>query len=379
MLNKDEINNSLLGYLLNKQSAQERQATEAWIRESTENRRYFEEFRQAHIRLQQAVQSEVIAGNYNQLQRKIRRRSVFRKAMRVAALITLMIGSGYGIYFLRQKPVTVAPVAQRTVHPGSSQAILHLSSGRIVGIDTSKQSFQEPDGTLITIAANGSVNYHTETPSSSGQQLLNRLEVPRGGEFCITLNDGTKVWLNSESELQYPTQFSEDQRIVYLKGEAYFDVAHLSQTPFIVKVVDMNVKVYGTQFNINSHVQGKIETVLVKGSIGISRLGNEEIMMQPNQKATYHNNRIKVEEVDPLPYTAWKNGFFMFHNETLEIIMDKLSRWYDVEVFYTANQAKTVRLSGMLERYKDVNHLLRYFEKISDVRFTVKGNTITVQ
>lgn len=378
MLNKDEIDNRLLNYLLDGQSAQERQATEEWIGQSAENRQYFEEFREAHLRLVQAVQSAAIEGDYPSLHRKINRRSIFRRGMRIAALIALFIGSGYGVYFLHQKSSNLLPVAQTTIHPGSSQAILYLSSGQQIAVDTGSQSFREPDGTLITIAANGSVNYQSDRHSSDSPELLNRLEIPRGGEFCVTLDDGTKVWLNSESELRYPTQFNEDQRIVYLKGEAYFDVAHLPATPFIVKVADLNIKVYGTQFNINSQTPGKIETVLVKGSIGISHADNEEILLRPNQKAAYRNNRIEVEEVDVLPYIAWKKGYFMFHDETLESIMEQLSRWYNVEVFYAGQQAKNVRLSGVLERYKEINELLRHFEKISDVRFTVRQNIVTV-
>lgn len=381
MFKNNEIDSILLRYLLNELNAEERQAAQKWISENTENRLYFENFRKFHHQVQYVVQSEAIRSEYSTLSRKIHLRSWKRRLSGIAAGILLLLGAGTGIYLFnpQSEPENIAATTS-AIQPGSSHAILHLSSGEKINLEGHDQQLQEKDGTTIRISENGTLDYNPSAPTATPEMLANRLEIPRGGEFKLILSDGTEVWLNSETELQYPTTFTGKERIVKLKGEAYFKVAKNTRSPFIVRVNDMQVKVYGTQFNINTQNKGKIETVLVNGSIGITYQG-EEILLTPSQKAelSEKTQKISVENVNVLPYIAWKEGNFMFHNESLESIMEKLGRWYDIQVFYTNEHVKTIHLSGMLERYKDVNELFHHFEKISSAKFIVKGNTVTIQ
>jgi transmembrane sensor len=220
------------------------------------------------------------------------------------------------------------------------------------------------------------LNY-AESANISTANLINRLEIPRGGEFKIKLADGTEVWLNAETELRYPTVFSSLERRVKLQGEGYFKVAKNEKQPFIVEVGDIEVKVYGTQFNISTQNKDNIETVLVSGSVSI-RHHDQETHLNPSQKAAYTSSgKLTIEEVDVLPYITWKDGNFMFQNESLESVMNKLARWYDLDVFYLNEQTKN--LSGMMTRYKEVSELFHYFEKISTARFIIKGRTVTVK
>ena len=222
------------------------------------------------------------------------------------------------------------------------------------------------------------MNY-SESANISTANLINRLEIPRGGEFKIKLADGTEVWLNAETELRYPTVFSSLERRVKLQGEGYFKVAKNEKQPFIVEVGDIEIKVYGTQFNISTQNKDNIETVLVSGSVSI-RHHDQEIHLTPSQKAAYTSSgKLTIEEVDVLPYITWKDGNFMFQNESLESIMNKLARWYDLDVFYLNEQTKNIHLSGMMARYKEVSELFHYFEKISTARFIIKGRTVTVK
>ncbi|MFR3332144.1 MAG: FecR domain-containing protein [Odoribacter splanchnicus] len=381
MLKNNEIDSTLLRYLLNELNAEERQSVQKWISEKRENRIYFENFRTLYHQLQYVVQSEAIQSRYSVLSRKIHLRSWRRRLSGIAAGILLLLGTGIGIYLFyhQSEPENIATTTS-AIQPGSSHAILHLSSGEKINLEGNKGQLQEKDGTTIRISENGTLDYNPSAPTATPEILANRLEIPRGGEFKLTLSDGTEIWLNSETELQYPTTFTAKERIVKLKGEAYFKVAKNPRFPFIVMVNDIQVKVYGTQFNINTQNKGKIETVLVNGSIGITYHG-EEIRLTPSQKAelSEKTQKISVENVNVLPYIAWKEGNFMFHNESLESIMEKLSRWYDIQVFYTNEYVKTIHLSGMLERYKDVNELFHHFEKISSAKFIVKGNTVTIQ
>ena len=205
----------------------------------------------------------------------------------------------------------------------------------------------------------------------------NTLEVPRGAEYELILADGTHVWLNAETELRYPVQFNGKERVVYLKGEAYFEVSKNKEKPFLVQVDDMSVKVYGTEFNVNTY--NNIETVLVTGSVSMNQ-GGKEVLLKPNQKGVFDqvSGKITVADVDVLAYVSWKNGDFIFRNESLNSIMDKLSRWYGLEVLYQDARLQNVRLSGNLKRYKDVRELFVSFEKISDARFKVQGNKVIV-
>lgn len=373
---KEEI---LLQYLLKELSPEGDKAVEDWIEEDPENRRYFEQFRKAHTHLRQTIKQEVIRGNYQDIHHRIFRRKTLRKWSRIAAVVTLFLGAASGIYMMnRFSQPEILPVAADLIPPGSSKAILHLSSGEIVNLGNRKETILEQDGSAIDVMASGQLNYDTSTQKEK-DTYLNRLEVPRGGEFRLTLADGTEVWLNAESELQYPVSFSGPERIVKLSGEAYFKVTKDAQHPFIVQTGELKVKVYGTQFNINTHHKGKIETVLVDGKISLLNQ-KKGTLLKPNQKGEFlpTTGQIAVTDVDVLPYIAWKEGNFMFHNETLENIMEKLSRWYDIDVFYTHPEARNIRLSGMLERYNEVNGLFHYFEKISDARFTVKGKTVNI-
>lgn len=373
---KDEI---LLQYLLGELSPEVCKRVEQWKAENPANRRYFENFRQAHLSLQQTVRYEVIRGNYPPFRTRLRRRRSLHRWSRIAAVVVLFLGAAGSLYRIYTPSYENLTIANSTILPGSSQAILHLSSGQIIRLNNNGQTLREQDGTTIDVREAGQLSY---SPASSEKTvtLTNRLEIPRGGEFRLTLSDSTEIWLNAETELQYPTVFSGAERRVRLNGEAYFKIAKNPGHPFIVETGNLKIKVYGTQFNINTQTQGKIETVLVNGSVSLIH-ENQEIRLKPDQKAEFipATGKTDITTVNVLPYIAWKEGNFMFQNESLEIIMEKLSRWYDLNVFYLNHNAKHIRLSGMLKRYDNVTELFRYFEKISDVRFTVKGKTVTIK
>ena len=221
--------------------------------------------------------------------------------------------------------------------------------------------------------------YWSEKHQAEQSESLQSIHVPAGQRAELMLADGTKVWLNSLSTLTFPGHFNGDIRNVKLDGEGYFAVTKNEKQPFIVEVGDIEVKVYGTQFNISTQNKDNIETVLVSGSVSI-RHHDQETHLNPSQKAAYTSSgKLTIEEVDVLPYITWKDGNFMFQNESLESVMNKLARWYDLDVFYLNEQTKNIHLSGMMTRYKEVSELFHYFEKISTARFIIKGRTVTVK
>ena len=272
---------------------------------------------------------------------------------------------------------SVVVVVGDSIQPGKRQAILVLASGEQLKLDSLVQEVTEQEGVAIRII-DGALNYKQSDSVKLLCNAYHQLIIPRGGEYMMQLTDGTKVWLNAATEFRYPAAFVGAERKVYLSGEAYFEVAKDSLHPFIVVADDAQIRVYGTKFDVSNYGTGNIRTVLVEGAVGMQR-GQEEVRLKPGQKGETDGDHIRVTEVDVASYIAWKNGDFIFDNERLEDIIEQISRWYDVDVFYSREQSRDIRLSGDLRRYKEVQSLLYYFERISDIRFSIKGRTIVVE
>ncbi len=383
MTGQNKIDEKLLAYLLDELDDVGREEVELWLEESERNREYFREFQRIHLELQWGVYAREVKSDFNVMRKKLRKRSSLRIWYGVAAAMVILLSVGGMLLWdsekVEEKSVQVAK--KKTIQPGKSQAILVLSSGEEVAMGNVAQQLEEKDGTSVVVSETGRISYEAaegnEVTAKDTTRVMNRLVIPRGGEFNLTLSDGTRVWLNAETELRYPVQFNGKERVVYLKGEAYFEVAKNKKKPFLVQVDDMAVKVYGTEFNVNAY--NKIETVLVTGSVSMNQ-GGKEVLLKPNQKGVFDqvSGKITVADVDVLAYVSWKNGDFIFRNESLNSIMDKLSRWYGLEVLYQDARLQNVRLSGNLKRYKDVRELFVSFEKISDARFKVQGNKVIV-
>ena len=383
MIEQNEIDEKLLAYLLDELDDVGREEVKAWLEESEGNKEYFREFQRVYLEFQWGVYAREVKSDFNVLRKKLRKRSSLQVWYGVAAAVVILLSVG-GILLwnsgeIEEKPVQVAKKV--TIQPGKSQAILVLSSGEEVAMGNVSRQLEEKDGTSVVVSETGRISYQSAEgkggTTKDTARVMNRLVIPRGGEFNLTLSDGTRVWLNAETELRYPVQFNGKERVVYLKGEAYFEVSKNKEKPFLVQVDDMSVKVYGTAFNVNTY--NKIETVLVTGSVSMNQ-GGKEVLLKPNQKGVFDqvSGKITVEDVDVLAYVSWKNGDFIFRNESLNSIMDKLSRWYGLEVLYQDAGLQEVRLSGNLKRYKDVRELFVSFEKISDARFKVQGNKVIV-
>lgn len=171
------------------------------------------------------------------------------------------------------------------------------------------------------------------------------------------------------------------ERRVWLEGEAYFEVTKDAAKPFIVEVNGMEIKVYGTQFNVNTRRDDQMQTTLVEGSVSVKPKGLAEVRLKPNQQAVFNKlvGRVTVREVDVLSYVAWQRGNYYFENKSIGEILDELSLWYDIQVFFMNNEVSNERFSGYLPRYEEIDELLSLIEKTSHVRFEIKGRVIVVR
>ena len=261
------------------------------------------------------------------------------------------------------------------------QAKLILSTGKEIDLTKNIGYIQEQDGFVVALDSNKMLVYDGVQVIESKKTIYNKIIVPRGGEFFLTLSDGTEVWLNADSELEYPVNFVSDERAVKLRGEAYFKVKRDTTKPFRVTSGKYRLQVYGTEFNMNTYHQEEIQVVLVQGAVGFrANLSTPELRLKPNQLGVANEltGKTEIKEVDIYPYIAWKNQDVVFVNERLESIMEKIERWYDVNVFFQNDSLKDVRLYGNIQRYTDIQDLLFFLEKTSGARFGIKDRTIII-
>ena len=314
---------------------------------------------------------------YQAFRSHIRKRKLrkWRRIGYAAAAILLPFVLSISLYLKSEQKNT--SIQSTEIIPGTYQAVLTLSNGQDIFLSPITEK-NKLEATTATLEGNTLVYPETDTTTAP---VYHKITIPRGGEYILRLADGTRVWLNSETELEYPVVFTKKQRQVFLKGEAYFQVAKDCQKPFIVKSGEYQLQVYGTEFNLNTYHTDRIEAVLVKGSIGFrANAGCKEIVLQPEQLgiANTGNGKTEVLDVDVYPYIAWKNKDMVFVNERLESIMEKIERWYDVNVFFQNERLKDLRFYGDMKRYSDIREILAYLEKSSDVRFQVNGRTLIV-
>lgn len=252
------------------------------------------------------------------------------------------------------------------IKPGTTSAVLTLADGR--QFDLQSANTDSLNLLLQKVA-------QTNDEKRTNQIAYHELSIPAGGEFQYTLPDGTKVWLNSESNLRFPKQFEKGQRHVYLRGEAFFDVTKNTRHPFIVTTTKGDIRVYGTRFNITDYEKEDFSAVLVSGSIEYNSPHGESVRLRPSQRVVYNpqSNHIQVNEVDTLLYTSWVNHQFIFRGETLENIMKTLSRWYNFTPVFQSEDIRHIRLSGRLNRHEDVRILLQSYETSTGIKFQINN------
>ena len=212
------------------------------------------------------------------------------------------------------------------------------------------------------------------------EEIFNTLSVPRSTEYQVQLSDGTRVWLNSESELRYPVDFVSTERKVFLRGEAYFQVAKDTNKPFRVVVNDMMVEALGTGFNINAYQDDNcLRTTLVEGKVRVSYSDTrQECILVPGEQAVLKEGVLTSGQVNVDDIIAWKKGRFVFSDMPLETIANQLERWYDVEIRFDDTVAKYYRFTGVMKRYNELEQVLGLIEETTNVRFKVEGRQVRV-
>ena len=316
------------------------------------------------------------------LQQKVKRQHLFQ-IIRYAAILILPL-SVLLLFWLHQEkelpPMNVAVVGVMD-STDMHKVYLVLEGGTKVDLSTPHvDTIRQDDGQLLAVDTLGKLVYNT-VQEEVEELSYHKIVVPRGGEYTVELNDGTRVRLNADSELRFPVKFVGNERKVFLKGEAYFEVERDTSRPFRVDVHgDAIIEVLGTEFNVNAYPENaEIFATLVLGKVRVADLQTDStVVLLPNQQAALSGAGINVKEVNPEDFISWINGRFYFEKMPLEEILIQLGRWYDLQVFWANEELKSYEFTGAIWRDNTIRQTLDMIEKTTDVCFTVSGRTVTV-
>ena len=371
---------SVLGTL----TEEENFVLEEWFQENDRNRVLYQKLSSTVELKHKYKQYENIdvAGAFRINQRRLYQNvpnRVLKRILPYAAVVLLLFG---GVFcFLMNRSGEVREEVPVALSAGGKYAELILANGQKVDLHEGMEMKLRERSSNIQVK--GNVVYYEENKDSVTVEEYNMIRTPLGGEYSLTLADGTKVWLNAMSELRYPVAFGEGVREVELKGEAYFEVEKNDDKPFIVKTDEFNVKVLGTSFNISAYLDSPLShTTLCSGHVRINDRMNpgKEVDILPGEQLLFHrdNREMSVREVDTDVFVSWREGFFQFDNNTVEEVFTILQRWYNIQVFYANVEARQELFTGKLPRFDNLQIIIDLIERVSDLKIEVRGKMIYI-
>lgn len=307
---------------------------------------------------------------------------VLPMVLKIAAAALIFVSVGVYLFYSNTSEPAVATTDDHhpvDVLPGGNKAFLTLADGSRISLNDAKVGELTWQGnSVVHKTTDGELSYDkvgTNDPAVVGS---NSIETPRGGEYQVTLTDGTRVWLNAASKLVFPTAFSGKERRVELTGEAYFEVAQNKAMPFKVTSGDQTIEVLGTHFNINAYPdEAVIRTTLVEGSVRVSDESSTGLLKPGEQSVVKKGEAIRILAVNTSDVVAWKNGLFVFANDNVEGVMRKISRWYDIDVHYTGSITRE-GFVGSVSKFENLSEVLSALELTGLVHFRIEERRVTV-
>ena len=324
--------------------------------------------------LQQINKKEAWAAIQDRIEVPVRKLHIWRYGAAAAVLVL-----GFTIYFsknhLREKQSEKVVATKSVIAPGTDKAILVLANGEQVALG--KGSVYNSTG----VHSNGTEIVYKNNESAKNTIAYNYLTIPRGGQFFINLADGTKVWLNSESKLKFPVNFTDGQprQVELVYGEAYFDVspstAHKGSN-FNVITQNQNVEVLGTEFNIKAYQDSEtIYTTLVEGKVNLSGSFNTTVL-KPGNQSVLENHNIRVTAVDVFNEVSWKEGIFSFQEMPLKDIMKVLERWYDIKTEFKNKAIENSTFNGILDKNQKIEEILNIISNTNKIAYEINQKTV---
>lgn len=306
-----------------------------------------------------------------------RRASFLRYSWRwAAAAVFLIIMAGTAYFSLKKK--AGQPLAVRhteDISPGHNGAVLHLSDGSTVMLDSAQNGTVARQGSMAAVKVNGELKYVGNT----AEAVYNTITTNPGRQWRLSLADGTKVWLNAASSIHYPLAFNGSAREVEITGEAYFEVSPNASQPFIVNVGDERIRVLGTHFNVNAYTdEGGIKATLFEGSVKVSK-GDDAVVLKPGQQSRPGvNGRLNVvNNLSMEEIIAWKDGYFHFESADLKTILRQFARWYDVDIVYDG-PVNNRKFFGIVKRNASLKRVLEMLQD-NNIIYNIEGKKLIVR
>ena len=373
-------------------SISDREELDAWLVTSTANRELFEKLNSEYW-----VKAELEKFNqynkrssevFNQAHEKgfTRVRFMIKRLAVAASIIMVIVISSYFAFFnsKNEKSITANSTTKDIIAPSTNRAMIRLSDGSIVYLDSSGNgTLASQSGVNVIKTADGKIIYNPPgAASKKGVALYNTLINPRGSKVIdMTLTDGSRVWLNAGSSVTYPVVFNGHDRVVTITGEAYFEISQDASKPFKVIKGDLKVEVLGTHFNVNAYDdESEIKVTLLEGSVKVSTAKqlNASTIISPGQQARITKNKVEtVNDVDLESVMSWKNGIFYFNNSNIEMIMRQVANWYDVEVEYQGN-VRNEYFGGTISRSENISQLIKALELTKTIKIKIQGKKLII-
>ena len=371
----------LLLKVLSEEIPEDNRDFQHWLNEDTENRKLYRSLKEGEQNEILFDKDQVFKNISNKLslntEKKIPlyQKKWFKYAVSSVAVIALFIAGGY--FTFHETATPPEKVEKSIFDPGSKKAYLLSMQGEKIDLSESFEVKKE-DGTIISNNNQGVISFQKTVPIKKTIERQT-IYVPKSGEYELVLADGSRVFLNSESQLAFPSYFEGDTRRVELTGEAYFEVKKDGR-PFIIQTPDLSIEVLGTSFNVNAYQTNPyVNATLVEGSIRIRLPEKQEsFLLQPdhNFRLDKLSEEISVQQVNTDIYTAWVKGEFMFRNQPLAEIFAQLERWYDFKIIYENPDIAKMRFTGSAEKVRPLNYLLNQIQAVTDIQYKSEGDKI---
>lgn len=319
---------------------------------------------------------------WSKIDKRTRKPALYRTWIKYAAAILIPVAIGFlgvrQISKVHKKLIT----KETKIIPGETNAIIYFANGEVVDLKKDTSSLIQSKENLIVKRDSNQLQVDTRKLIAKHSVRMNKIVTPRGGEHQLILPDGTKVWLNADSYLEFPSKFTGKERNVKAGGELYFEVASNKNFPFVVESNDMRLRVVGTEFNLRAYDnENHAISTLVEGKVEIENIKGNKIQLCPGYEVILNrfNTEMELREANLEMATAWKNGRFYYDNMDLGRIMEDVGRWYDAEIFYWNSNIKKEHFFVDVPRYGNIEEILKLLKETGIVSFEITDKTILVK
>lgn len=383
MDNKSDIYRWVAAWIRGDISSDEQVHLERWLDANPQNRQWFDSFT-AKENLKKSI---MLYSSFNSDKKwkemeilcERKKKRLFLSYWKYAAVAVILLVVGVMLFWRENEKLQPVVLVEQISRSERQQAILIMESGEEVVLNGVEDScLQYSKGERLSVNNKGDLVSSVDSLQKNGSVEWHTLRIPRGGEYKLVLEDGSRIWLNSASELRYPVHFTKDKRQVWLEGEAYFEIAHNAECPFVVKTAKQDVTVLGTSFDVTAYKdENNVYTTLLNGSVRVDTKGKQQVLL-PGEQAVFDGEGINVKEVNAKLYCSWIEERFVFMSEDFGHVAKKLERWYNVKFVFESDDLRKKCFSGSIPKYSEMHKILKMLELTTNICFEMNKGVVHV-